>query len=59
MSETTWMDELAELVSKYSGRGVKADVKGMSAADLKGLYYYLRRIAETGDQPGQMSGAFA
>lgn len=59
MTGPTWMDELAELVSKFSGLGILADVTGMSLAELKGLYYHLRRLAETGDRLRQMSGVFA
>jgi hypothetical protein len=59
MSETTWMDELAELVSKFSGQGAQADVEGMSPSDLKGLFYYLRGMAETVEQVRQMTGLFA
>lgn len=46
MSRPAWLYELDELLVRFSGLGIGADIAAMGLYELWGVYCFLRRLAE-------------
>ena len=47
MNGANWLDELNELLARFSGMGIDADIAAVGLCELWGIYCFLRRLAES------------